>query len=325
MRASYETGPTAASRWTTRIAAFSVLLLVVGIVLHRFFGMSTPIAMTIIASALVSSALALLIGTVGLITIWRTGIGGTARTITGMLVAGAILVWPVAYVAAYSTLPRLNDITTDTAVPPEFETLAARRAAGANDPVYPGDDVARRQATAYPDLKPFVMERSSEEAFEIALDALKRLKIAVVTAEPPDDRTGVPGRIEAVDRTPVLGFSDDVVLRVVGDARNARVDIRSASRYGSHDFGRNAQRTRLILKELQTLLESTLPGTPTDRVSRLRARSRTAIPKRAPAGDRAKAAHRKSQDPALPDARRAPAPKATPPSPDPRRSRDTRG
>ena len=52
------------------------------------------------------------------------------------------------------------------------------------------------------------------------------------------------GIIEAVARTPILGFRDDVVVRVRATTDGARIDVRSASRYGRHDFGTNAARVR---------------------------------------------------------------------------------
>jgi uncharacterized protein (DUF1499 family) len=57
------------------------------------------------------------------------------------------------------------------------------------------------------------------------------------------------GRIEAVARTPVMGFREDVAIRIRAIERGARVDVRSASRYGSHDFGSNARRIERFLTE----------------------------------------------------------------------------
>ena len=73
-------------------------------------------------------------------------------------------------------------------------------------------------------------------------------------------RTGRPGLIEIADRSLIIGFYDDVVLRVAGDAEQARIDVRSASRYGAHDLGRNAERIRMILKEIVVRLESVVPA-----------------------------------------------------------------
>jgi uncharacterized protein (DUF1499 family) len=56
--------------------------------------------------------------------------------------------------------------------------------------------------------------------------------------------------IEAVAQTLIMGFRDDVVVRVSPLGSGARVDVRSASRYGFHDFGTNASRVRALLEDI---------------------------------------------------------------------------
>jgi hypothetical protein len=56
--------------------------------------------------------------------------------------------------------------------------------------------------------------------------------------------------IEAVARTPIMGFRDDVVVRIRFDEEGSRVDIRSSSRYGRTDFGTNAARIRRMLSDI---------------------------------------------------------------------------
>jgi uncharacterized protein (DUF1499 family) len=62
------------------------------------------------------------------------------------------------------------------------------------------------------------------------------------------------GRIEAVSRTPIMGFREDVVVRVRADGEGARVDVRSSSRYGPHDLGGNAARITRLLEEIDEIL-----------------------------------------------------------------------
>jgi hypothetical protein len=47
-----------------------------------------------------------------------------------------------------------------------------------------------------------------------------------------------------------MGFPDDVVVRVRADGGGARIDVRSASRYGRYDFGSNAARIKSLLEEV---------------------------------------------------------------------------
>jgi uncharacterized protein (DUF1499 family) len=67
------------------------------------------------------------------------------------------------------------------------------------------------------------------------------------------------GIIEAVARTPILGFRDDVVVRVRATTDGARIDVRSASRYGRHDFGTNAGRVRNLIDDIDDVLSAPVP------------------------------------------------------------------
>lgn len=327
MMASFEQHPTAASRWTLRMAAFSGLLVITAIVLHRLAGMATPIALTLMGSGLAGAALSLLLAAVALLQLWRRQGLGSAHVVGGIGVALAIFAWPAAYVPAFLRYPALVDVSTDTAAPPRFSAIGERRVGPANAAAYPGAGAAALQTKAYPDIRTFVIDRSAEEAFEFARDAVRRSRMQIVAEEPPGDAKGktVEGVIEAVDRTLVIGFYDDVVVRVRGDERQARVDIRSSSRYGRHDLGRNATRIRFLLKEIQARLDSTIPGTPAAaRLARLRGRViQGALPRRAASGDRATTARQPGRVSARSDARREPEQKGQPPARGGGRGRDT--
>jgi len=62
--------------------------------------------------------------------------------------------------------------------------------------------------------------------------------------------------IEAVARTPIMGFRDDVVIRISPLGQGARVDMRSASRFGDHDLGSNASRIRSLLEDIDDAVAS---------------------------------------------------------------------
>jgi uncharacterized protein (DUF1499 family) len=299
------------SKWTPRLGLFGGALLISGVLLHRLFGMSTPIALNLIKVSAVVASISLLIGAVALIDIWRRGRSGLAGTLIGMAVALAMLAWPVAFLPAFTSLPPINDVSTDLEAPPRFVALAKSRSNDGNGPEFPKERFARLQAAAYPDLKPLLVNRSSEEAFQLALDAVKRLKFQLVAEQPPELRpVPRPGWIEAVDRTLVFGFYDDVVIRIDGDRQRARIDVRSASRYGRHDLGSNAERTRRILRELQTRVEETVPSA-SARLERL-VRGRAAVAKRLKEAGQKPARPGTSPGRGQSDAKRALAPTAKP-------------
>jgi uncharacterized protein (DUF1499 family) len=55
---------------------------------------------------------------------------------------------------------------------------------------------------------------------------------------------------EAVAYSVLLAIPYDVVIRIVDEQESTYVDMRSASRYGLHDFGENARRIATFLAAL---------------------------------------------------------------------------
>jgi len=245
--------------WSLRIAAFCASVLIAGLFFHRLFGLPTPVALNLVKLSILGGFVALVLVLVAFVRIWRTGCPGGTKILISGLIATGLVTWPLLHLPTVNGLPEINDVSTDLENPPPFRTLAQRRAPDANDPDYPGDEFAVLQKDAYPDLQPVLINRSSEEVFEIAREALRRQGLEVVRADAPGKTVNQPGFIEAVDRTLILGFYDDVVIRVVGDTRSSWLDIRSASRYGRHDLGRNAERIRRLLREINARLEATVP------------------------------------------------------------------
>ena len=260
MRSPPPLGPSFFARWTSRIAVFSAVLLATALFLHRLFSLPTPIAENLTWVAFLGAGLSLLMSAAATIGIWRTGRPGTARVVFAILVSLGLMLWPLLFLPKYEGLPSINDVTTDVNSPPPFVEIAKQRPRGANSIDYPGLSFARKQLIAYPDIKPIEIDRSTDEVFELAVDAAKRLKFEIVHQEAPDVAAGRPGLIEIADRTLILGLYDDVAIRVAGTERHARLDVRSASRFGGHDLGRNADRVRVILKEVVTVMESTVPA-----------------------------------------------------------------
>jgi uncharacterized protein (DUF1499 family) len=149
-------------------------------------------------------------------------------------------------------IPPIHDITTDNVNPPQFVDVLALRGPGTNTVVYgtgpnmTPERLAELQTTAYPDIKPLVINASQEEVFNRALDTVQKLGWEVVAIAPED------GRIEATDTTFWFRFKDDVVIIVSEAPEGAVVNARSVSRVGVSDVGKNAERLRRFFVELQT-------------------------------------------------------------------------
>lgn len=253
MSARYKQRTSRQARWSRRVAMFGAQLLIVGVLLHYFDAVTTTTALYIVAAALIFAMAALILSASSFVMVWRHGLQGGGYAVSGAIVACLVLAGPVLLVPKLLLLPQINDISTNTLDPPKFETVSTLRPSDANGLRYPGPEVALKQLAAYPDIRPMELERSGEEAFKLVRDAVERLGWDVVAeSKPAKDQAG---RIEAVSRTMIMGFSDDVVIRVSSGAKESLVDVRSASRYGQHDFGTNAKRIKRLFAEVKAGLE----------------------------------------------------------------------
>jgi uncharacterized protein (DUF1499 family) len=239
--------------WSRRMALFFVQLLVLTVLLHRFGSLATPAAMNLLSVSIGGLVLAIAVAIFALVRIWFGGQQGAAQAFAGIAIALIGLALPLWYLGQAIILPQLNDIETTPRQPMQFKQLAAARPADANRIVDPDLAAAEAQEKAYPDIRPMQLERSASEVFDIVYEAVKRLGWTIVLSEPGGDTS--PGRIEATDRTMLMGYTDDVLIRVTGDDTRAFIDVRSASRYGRHDFGANAARIRTLFAEVQAALE----------------------------------------------------------------------
>jgi hypothetical protein len=281
------------ARWSSRIALFSVSVLAIGVTLHRLSSFPTPVAVNLFLVGLAGTALAVLIALVAFVQIWRRGYGGAGSAAFAILLPLMALAWPLTYVPSLVRLPPINDVTTDVQAPPQFVALAKQHASEARPVAYPGARFASQQQKAYPDLRTYVIDRPAEEAFELVEEAVRRLRWRVASAQPPSQRSARVGTLEATDQTLVIGFTDDIAIRVDGIGRRSRIDVRSASRYGEHDLGQNAQRVRRFLTELQARVDTTASGVAGRRT--LRTTRAGAMVKKSRESDRQKAEKKKAE------------------------------
>ena len=238
--------------WARRMALFFVQLLILTVLLHRFGSLATPAALNLLTVSIGGLVLAIIVAVAGLVRIWFGGQIGAGQAFAGIAIALIGLALPAYYLSQVFLLPQLNDIETTPRQPMQFSQLAAQRPADANRIVEPDLTAAEIQETAYPDLRPMELERSATETFDIVHEAVKRIGWTIVLNEPPGEQ---PGRIEATDRTMIMGYTDDVLVRVTGDDTHAFIDVRSVSRYGMHDLGANADRIRALFAEVKSALE----------------------------------------------------------------------
>lgn len=240
-----------AAVWCRRLAVFSLPVAAIAVLLARTNAVEPQASLAVLGGAIVVALIALLLFLAACVVIWQDGRRGLGEALSGALLAALTLGYP-AYLAFEAVrLPVLSDISTDTADPPRFSASRAAIAARSGfTPAAYDAGLAERQRDAYPDIEPIVVDLEPEEAYQLVLETAASRGWRVIDQRPPGGRSGV-GHLDFLDRTLVMGFSEDITVRLRPLAGQTRIDVRSSSRYGRHDFGANAKRIRQFAEELQ--------------------------------------------------------------------------
>jgi len=255
--APYQSEPfSGLATWARNLAVFSVVAVAVSILIVRFGFLEMKPALATFFGALGLAGLSILIGLAGFAAIWQNGTRGMARILLAFMIDAVVLAYPAYLAWQYRKLPPIHDITTDPIDPPRFEALGRLRSGdGANTAVYAGLYSAEQQRQAYPDIEPVELEIPVDRAYAITLQLVNKRKWLVIDERAPQPPRRI-GRIEAVARTPIMGFREDVSIRVVPDGEDSRVDIRSSSRYFESDLGSNAARVAKLIDDINTAAEA---------------------------------------------------------------------
>ncbi len=180
---------------------------------------------------------------------------GARFGLIGLIGSAAVLILPLYDIYVAKTSPPIHDISTDIEHPPQFEALLPLRKGAASGPEYDGPKLVKMddgksyttsylQRKYYGDIHTIAILTPPEKLFNRALEAAKEMGWNIVAVAPDE------GRIEATDTSLFFGFTDDIVIRVKPSGMGAKLDIRSKSRVGVSDVGKNAARIRAYVKTL---------------------------------------------------------------------------
>jgi uncharacterized protein (DUF1499 family) len=236
--------------WARRCAFFALMATVLSVLIVRSGILELEPALATFGGALVFAVIGIVLAFGAFVVIWKDGSNGMGHAFAAIAIGLALIAYP-AYLGYRATqLPMINDITTDALDPPRFDVLARLRPRGTVE--YAGLYAAELQRKAYPDIEPLSVGAAPQAAYDAAMAVIVRRKWRVVVDRPPQPRRD--GLIEAVARTAIMGFRDDVAVRVRREDEGSRIDVRSASRYGRHDFGTNATRIHSLLEDIDDRL-----------------------------------------------------------------------
>ena len=258
--APYQSEPVSSlATWARNLAVFSVVAVVVSIAIVRFGFLEVKPALATFFGALACAGLSILTGFAAFVSIWQNGSRGMGRILLAFLISAVVLVYPAYLGLQYRKLPAIHDITTDPIDPPRFEALARLRTGeGANTAVYAGLYSAEQQRLAWPDIETVELEVPAQRAYEVTLALVTKRKWRIVDERPPQPRRD--GRIEAIAQTLIMGFREDVSIRIKADGEGSRVDIRSSSRYFEGDLGSNARRVTSLIEDINAAVDNAKPA-----------------------------------------------------------------
>ena len=141
--------------------------------------------------------------------------------------------------------PVIHDITTDVVNPPVFTQALVIRDKSANS-LDINEETIQLQIAGYPDLQTSHSTLDFASAFKQATAVAEKLGWEITLS---DAEAGI---IEAVATTTVMGFKDDIVIRLSRSENGTLIDLRSASRVGQSDLGANAGRIREFMRRYKS-------------------------------------------------------------------------
>lgn len=198
-------------------------------------------------SLLVSVALALLSLGVNVYRIYQTGFSSIAGRVMGFGFSFIVIVLFSTFIVQIKKYPPIHDITTDVNDPPVFKQALFRRKPSDNS--LDGSIDIDKQLAFYEGINTVESNLALSEVFPLILSIAKDMQWHIHFA---DETTGT---IEAEVTSPLLGFVDDIVVRVRTDEQSTYIDLRSASRVGVSDLGANAKRIKQFLVNVKRQLE----------------------------------------------------------------------
>ena len=231
-----------------KIMLYIGLGLLLGLILaplsHRFGILQFPAVLQgLLGIAAASALLALAALIVALVLRFRKLPGAGVSRIALVVALIPIGVLGVQFFNAQS-VPPIHDISTDWQNPPLFSKALQRRSQQHNS-LEPNPETIALQHAHYGNLGgPQVLKQPPQQVLDAAEEVARELGWDVIAREPE--------RLEAVDKSFWFGFRDDIVVRVRPVGADASVlDIRSASRIGVSDLGKNAERIRDFLERFR--------------------------------------------------------------------------
>ena len=236
--------------WARRLGSFAVPLTLIPILMHRAAAIDTTAFEWVEAVAIFVALLGVVAGIGGLVRIWKTGDQGWGRAISGLILSLLCLAPIGALAVEYVRYPMVDEFSTDPADPPPL--VSANLPATATAP-------SKAIAAAFPNVKTRSYPLPAARMFDIADKLVAERGWDVQVRHVPNDE--VAGQLNAIAAS-LLGFREEIAIRVSNDGNGCSVDVRSASLSPLHEPGANARRVEEFLAALDASVSSQLKDQP---------------------------------------------------------------
>jgi len=226
--------------WARRFGSLALPLAIIPVFLHRE-RLITSVDFSIIEMiAMAIAALAMFLAIGAFVRLWITGDQGWSKATTGFFLSLLCLL-PLAFLFLLTLrYPAVADVSSDPTNPP-----------GIVSQVPPSGLAPVERAaieTAFPNARNRTYPIEAAEMF-----ALVRTLVEARGWEPRAQREPqtplAEGQINAVSMT-LLGWRDEVGIRIEGDPQGSIVAMRSVSLHPGHDLGENGRRIEEFLTAL---------------------------------------------------------------------------
>ncbi len=238
--------------WARRFGALALPLAVIPVLMHRGRLITSDNFIAVETVAIGIAVAAIVMALVAFVRLWFTGDQGWGRASVAF-VFGTICLVPAGYLAWLAASTAASpDIATNFADPPPLVSFVESH--------FIGPAERQRIEAAYPNARPRTYPIEAPQMYQVVGRLIEAQGWDIRAARAPLGPLDT-GQYNAVVMT-LLGFSEEVALRVTGSADGATVDMRSASLSAFPDFGENGQRVEAFLLELDNQVTQLLRNAP---------------------------------------------------------------
>lgn len=241
MSYSYNNQNSSLAIWSRRIALFAFCIAGLGVYLSRSGKIPMIQAIAVLGSAFLLSIVAIICAVFSFVIIWHTGKSGLKSAYLGFFSSILLLIYPTYLTLKAFSLPVLNDVTTDFNDPPDSTEKSDKRSYNS--------DFASLQRKNYPDIQPIILDLNLQESLALLQEAIKPTRLIILSgSELKINETET--NLQAIEYSYSMKIPEYITIRLRSSGSQTRIDMRSSSYSGHHDFGSNAGRISNLIENI---------------------------------------------------------------------------